>query len=684
MTPKRDKMTWIRVLAVPLALLSASVSTLGQEEATPPTETQPARGQPVTSQPAFEELETDGFEDIELLDLEVPVVVTASRHEQKITTVPHAVSVITAEDIRRSGARSVPDALRLVPGIDVAELSFGNAAVSPRGFHGFVARQVLVLVDGRQIFDSLFGGTLWGSWPFQLEDIERIEVIRGPAGVTWGANAVNGVINIITKDPRNQAGLTFTAGGGSRGWHKEHFGYAFADEKLRLRISGEYEASDGFRRGGSFIKGLDDDYKGGRIGVHAIYQVNEQDTLLFSTGSSVVDGGFPRGPLTEIFGRHSGSQANFVLGKWTHQVTDDNIFELTGYVNDFHASPGMHAVDYRYQQLALQFSHTFKPAEAHTLTWGVDTRVDLMDATNGDPFLLRRGYVNSGTFGLYLQDEWQLAPRWTLNLGGRVDYDTYGGFQPSGRAALSYQLSNNSAVYGAVSRAFQMPPAAFRFLNIPMAEGLARVWSNREVNPQTLIAYELGYHGRFFKRLDVNLNMFWNEHFDVTTMSPRLRPPALLRMDEDNRASATIYGAELDARYAVTDALTLLGNYTYQQLDWDSFAHVHEKDMMSPPKHKFMVGTRYSPTDDLHLSGHLYFVDTVKSPNPLIPLLTKRIDSYFRLDLLAEFEFCDDRAALSVGVKNLLDTHHPEASTLFLNDAEVPRMIYAELRLSVK
>ncbi len=152
----------------------------------------------------------DEIDDIELLELEVPIVVTAARREQSITDVPYASSVITQEDIRWSGARSIPDALRLVPGVDVADLSFGSAAVSPRGFHGFLSRQILILVDGRQVYDSLFGGTLWGSWPFQLEDIERIEVIRGPGGVTWGANALNGVINIITKAPADQLGLTMS------------------------------------------------------------------------------------------------------------------------------------------------------------------------------------------------------------------------------------------------------------------------------------------------------------------------------------------------------------------------------------------------------------------------------------------------------------------------------------------
>jgi iron complex outermembrane receptor protein len=203
-----------------------------------------------------------------------------------------------------------------------------------------------VLVDGRQIYDSLFGGTLWGSWPFQLEDIERIEVVRGPGGVTWGANAVSGVVNIITKDPRDQEGLTFSAGGGSRGTHKEHLGYALVDGKLRLRVSGEYEASDGFRRGGTPLFNLEDDYKVGRIGLHAVYDATPRDQLTFSAGSGIVDGGAARTPLAGLgAARNPTSQASYLMGTWEHKVADDNWFELIGYVNDFHGSPGLRAGD---------------------------------------------------------------------------------------------------------------------------------------------------------------------------------------------------------------------------------------------------------------------------------------------------------------------------------------------------
>ena len=626
------------------------------------------------------------FADLSLEELmEVPVVVTAGRREQKITTVPYAVSVITAKDIRQSGARSIPDALRLAPGVDVAELTFSTYAVCPRGFHGAVGGKVLVLVDGRQIFDSVFGGTLWGNWPFQLEDIARIEVIRGPAGVTWGANTANGVINIITKDPADQLGFTLTTGGGSRGTHKEHLGYAFQEGKLRVRVSGEYEGSDGFRRGGSILRNLEDDYKGGRMGVHAVYETGPNDTFTVSAGSALVDGGFPTVPLAIVDRRRNpGSQANFVLGKWFHRVNPTNNVELTAYFNDFQISPGIAAIDYRYQQFALQFNQTVRRNDAHVITWGIDSRVDLADASNSDPFMLSKDFVSTAIIGLYLQDEWRFAPQWTLSLGGRVDYEFYGGFQPSGRASLAYELADNAFLYGAVSRAFQMPPAADRFLDIPMFGGLAHITCPQSLDAQPLVAYELGYRGRPLDRLETTLNFFWNEHNDLVAFRPCLGPPGLIQFRLDAPASATIYGLELDAKWAVNDQFTLLGNYTFQQLHWRSSRPMTADDYMTPPEHKFMLGARYSPTDDLHLSSHLYYVDAVQAPNPSNPLASRHVDPHFRLDLRAEHEFWDDRASFAVGVSNLLDSGHYEGGTMFLNDAEVPRMIFAEFRVTLK
>ncbi len=624
-------------------------------------------------------------EDISLFELDVPTVVTASRRRQAAADLPYAVSVITAEDIRHSGARSVPDALRLAPGVDVAELAYGTYAVSPRGFHAYSANEVLVLVDSRQIFDSVYGGTLWGNWPFQLEDIERIEVVRGPGGVTWGANTLNGVINIITKDPKDQTSLTSTGQGGTQGTHKEHLGYAYSDGPLRLRVSGEYEASDGFREGGSILGTLEDDYKAGRMGVHAIYDAGPKDTLTLSVGSGLVDGAEPPSPLATIGSRQNpGSQANFFLGKWEHRFADDNRLNLTGYVNDFQHCPGIAAADYRYQQFALQLNHTFKPAENHTFTWGFDSRFDILDASYADPSMLAKNFVSTGTLGLYVQDEWQFAPRWALNLGSRIDYEFYGGFAPSARAALSHQLPDNAFVYGAVSRAFSMPPAGLRLLEIPEVFGLAYGKGSRDMDAETVITYEVGYRKRFFDRVETNLCVYWNEYDALITASPKPGPPGLVQANYDNRGEASTYGVELDAKYAVSKELTLLGHYTCQQLRWDAAVPYNDRLAVTPPKHKFMLGARYDPLPDLHLSSHLYYVDAVEAPNAANPLVPHHIARYLRLDLRAEYEFWKKQASVAVGVRNLLDANHYEGGALAVNSAEVPRMVYAEVRFAFK
>ena len=643
--------------------------------------------QPVGTGPAEEPAAeaADSLEDIDLLTLEVPMVVTAGRREQKITTVPYAMSVITAEDIRAAGARSVPDALRLVPGMDVADIVSGTTAVSARGNHGALDRWVLVLVDGRQIYDPVIGATFWGSWPFQLEDIERIEVIRGPGGVTWGANAVQGVINIVTRKPQDQQGLTVTGLGGSRGWQKEHVGYGFSDGRLSLRVSGEYEGSDGFRKGGSFLRRLDDDHKAGRESLHAVYELGPQDTLTLSFGSAQLDGGYATPAIAGMgFATNAGTQSNYAMARLEHRVSEDHLVTLTSFFNDFWFCPGMRQVDYRYQQYALQFGETFKSADNNTFTWGIDTRADYFDTGNSDPPMMSNTFVGTGIVGLYAQNDWQFAPQWTLSLGARMDYEFYGGWLPSARAALSYSPTSTSAAYAAVSRTGQIPTAGFRFLHMPVAAGLGYVTGRRELPNSTATTYELGYRIAPLPGLDLDANLYWQEMQDMIAMGLDPGPPGLFQFSYDRESDQSLYGVELNARYRVNSRLTLLGHYTLEKMNWRSSEPYVNMDLITPPRHKFMVAARYTPVDPLRLSAHLYFVDRVAAPNPGNPLVELDIPRYFRLDLRAEYEFWKDRATLAVGVRNLLDPDHPEGATSFTNNAEVPRMVYAEVRMTLK
>jgi outer membrane receptor protein involved in Fe transport len=196
-----------------------------------------------------------------------------------------------------------------------------------------------------------------------------------------------------------------------------------------------------------------------------------------------------------------------------------------------------------------------------------------------------------------------------------------------------------------------------------------------------LIAYEAGYRGRFFDRLTSDVNVFCHTYNDHTAITARPGPPGLLAAEYHNAADATTYGLEWEGKYTVNDQLTLLGNYTFELMDWRGPRPFSETDQISMPKHKFMIGTRYDPLRQLHLSSQLYFVDTVKTPSQINPFGMQSVPAYFRLDLRAEYEFWKDRGSFAVGVSNLLDSDHPEGTTHFLNNAEVPRMVYAEFRL---
>jgi vitamin B12 transporter len=339
----------------------------------------------------------------------------------------------------------------------------------------------------------------------------------------------------------------------------------------------------------------------------------------------------------------------------------------------------------QYQQLALQFSHTFKPVENHTVTWGLDNRVDFCDGSNADPCETEKDFITTGISGLYAQDEWKFAPKWTLGVGGRIDYEYYGGFEPSTRLSLSYEPDTKSMIYGAVSRAFQMPTVPYRFADVQILDGLIKNGGDREMDATTVLAYELGYKRKFSDRLEAKTNLYWNEYNDAFGFYPKLSLPELFLINMENLGPYSTYGVELEAKYAVTKKLYFLANYTFQMMDWRGKVDFNfGADSISLPKHKFMVGPRYDVTDNFQLSSQLYYVDTVTSPNPNNPFLPYHFDPYFRLDIRAEYKFWKKQAAIAVGVSNLIDPQHYEGTSTFLNNAEVPRMVYGEFRVTFK
>jgi iron complex outermembrane recepter protein len=633
----------------------------------------------------------DVVEDIDLLEMKVDTVVTGMRRNQDVKDMPYSVSVITAEDLRQAGISNVPDAFRLVCGVDVASVLYGWETVAPRGFYGSRVDQNLVLIDGRHMYEPVVGGTPWSSWPLQIEDIERIEVIRGSGGVTWGSSATNGVINVVTKDPADQLGVTTRARGGSRGYNEEYVGGAVTDGKLRMRVSGGYEGSDGFLEGPGFLNKLwgrqDNEYKGGSFALKGVYDQSARDSITFGAGSHAMDGLYSISPFMRMAKSNPNSQANYAQVGWHHDIAKDNSFQLNGYFHDFFQDTGMETIKYRFQQFGLDFSNTFKPADNHTLTWGIDSRADYTDAAASEPQFLSKQFVGNGVIGTYVQDEWKFAPKWVLELGGRIDYDFYGGFQPSARTSLGYKPTEQSMIYGAVSRAYLMPPAAGRFADFTMMNKTNHMHAISGMGATTAMEYEIGYRNKFLdNKIETNCAVYWHEYYDaIGTETIYHLPPKMIDMPVTNIGSYSIYGFESEAKYKITKKLSMIGNYTFQEPDWRSpVRFTSAMDLNTPPKHKFMIGPRYDLTDKIHLSGQLFYVSKVKAPNPTFPIFQKHIDEYFRLDLRAEYEFIKNRAWFAVGVQNLLDPAHFEGTSSMESEAQVPRMVYLEVKMTFK
>ena len=268
----------------------------------------------------------EDFKDFAELDLEELLnteIITASRGAQKLSDAPNAVYVLTAEDIKRSGAVDIPEVLRLVPGIDVAAIYGNSYAVSARGFNDRFAQRMLVMIDGRSIYTSFFGGVFWENEEVFLEDIERIEIIRGPGGTMWGANSLNGVINIITRDPEEDQGLMVTGKAGSKNYREAVTSYSETlAEKFSYRITGGYREDEGTR-------GVHDYRRVPKGTGRAKYKLSDDTTLQFFAGVNESQIGLDVTNYTTRSNAHV--RNNYEMLRFEHQFSNTSQLQIQGF-----------------------------------------------------------------------------------------------------------------------------------------------------------------------------------------------------------------------------------------------------------------------------------------------------------------------------------------------------------------
>ncbi|MDD5384288.1 MAG: TonB-dependent receptor [Gallionella sp.] len=624
----------------------------------------------------------------QLLDVEVT---SAGRKAQKLEDTATAIYVITQEDIRRSGMTSIPELLRMVPGLQVAQISGNTPAVSSRGFNQRFSNKLLVLLDGRTLYAPTFSGVFWDAQDVVLEDIERIEVIRGPGGTLWGANAVNGVINITTKSAAATQGGMVNAGAGNY------------ERQGMVRYGGEIGEAGYFR---VYAKSIGQDNFPLANGAQAHDQRNMRsagfraDWALPGGDTVMAQGGIYDGnadqtvstarlsppatlPLNFTIAQKSGN----LLTNWKHALSAASEWSLKLYY-DYYERQSLVGGERR-DTCDLDFQHRLLLAGNHDVVWGLGYR-QTSDELN-DAFVVsfippRR---RDNTISAFFQDEIALAnDKVHLILGSKFEHNDYSGFEYQPNLRLRWTVDERQTAWAAVSRAVRTPSRAYSDVRINVAASpgagapaivLVRLMGNPAVQSEELLAYEAGYRVRPSERLYLDVTGFYNEYRNLMTMEPvtpflEAGPPARLVAPQQfqSKASATTHGLELSASWQPTEKWQLKAAYSWLEMhirrDANSADNAIEAKAGDVPRHQMQFHTHHVLNAQTNLGVSLYYVD--KLPNQNIPAYT-RLDARFGWRPQRDLE-------LSLGARNLLDRQHPEFVSAIVGPgtSEIPRSIY--------
>lgn len=629
----------------------------------------------------------------ELFFSEDEMVTSVSKKKQKLSEAAAAVYVITQDDIRRSGATSIPEALRMVPGLQVARLDANKWAVSSRGFNGRFANKLLVLIDGRSVYSPLFSGVYWDVQDTLLEDVDRIEVIRGPGATLWGANAVNGVINIITKNAEDTQGGLLTAGGGNeeRGFGQVRYGGKIGEDAY-YRAYAKYFDRDAGAHGA-------DDWHVGRVGFRADWNVNEMDALTFqgdySDGESGERSTYPilSPPFSDTVEDDSPFSGGNILFRWERQFSEASDLALQTYYDRTERATTF--VAQKHDTFDLDFQHRFRPMEGQEIVWGLGYQFIADEIVGSWTLAVDNEHQEDHLLSAFVQDEMSfMEDRLRVTVGSKFEHNDYTGFefQPSGR--VLWTPRERDTVWAAVSRAVRTPSRIETAedggrINLRAFPGLggvttlASLFANSDMESEELLGYELGYRTRVTDRLTLDIAGFYNQYDDLRTLdleTPYMEDtPApshiLIPFRVGNKMDGETYGVELAAEWKVLKWWRLDAAYTYLQMelhvDADSGDILSEAAEGQSPHNQFSLRSSMDLPSNLEFDSWLRYVDNLPDLD---------VNSYVTLDVRLGWKPRENIELFVVG-QNLIDSEHREFGPRFLETqaTSVERGVYAGL-----
>lgn len=645
----------------------------------------------LTCSPSLNSADEKYVYDLNIEELMAAKVTSVSKKTQALSDAAAAVFVINNEDIKRSGATSIPDALRMAPGLDVARIDSNKWAVSSRGFNARLANKLLVLIDGRSIYTQTFSGVYWENQDVMLEDVERIEVIRGPGAALWGANAVNGVINIITKHSADTQGGLVTAGGGNmeQGFGSLRYGAKLgADSTGRAYIKGFKRDEFSHLSGTSGGDNWDKIQSGFRM--DSLWTAHDAVTFQGDIYQSIINQNLHLAslhpPYSESVNDKAETAGGNLLGRINHTFSETSNSTLQLYYDVYERKEAF-AHETR-NTVDLEFQHRFNLMDRNDIIWGLGYRYTEGQATFERPaiFSLSPGTRGDSLFSSFLQDEITLVDNalW-LTLGTQFQHNNYTGFEVQPSARLMWTPHRKHRLWAAVSRAVRTPAQIEQGLNFtfnvtppdspgnptPFPVALTLTGSDA-YQSEELLAYEVGYRLSVSKFVSLDLAAFYNDYNRLRSFNT-----GSLSLNNDiisqsliinNATQGNTYGFESTAAWSMLNWWR-----------WDlSYSYIKDRIPGDDafPQQKVSIRTALTPWDNINIDFWLRYNDNATVFTVQEPI---RINSYVTLDMRLGWQ-AHKQLELSVTGQNLLDNRHLEfVQESLTQPTEIPRGIYGKI-----
>jgi iron complex outermembrane receptor protein len=635
----------------------------------------------------------DSLKHLSLAQLGSVEVTTASKEPEQVWKTAAAVYVLTQEDIRRSGATSIPEALRLVPGVQVSRIDEDHWAVGIRGFADQFSKSILVLIDGRSLYTPLFAGVYWALQDTVLEDVERIEVIRGPGATIWGANAVNGVINIITRSAKQTHGTLASVAGGNvdQGIGEVRYGNG-AGSDFDYRIYGK-----GFSRGAGFHSDHQDfdGWRMGLMGFRTDWDVRSNDHLTIQgdaykggVGESVQIGVFSPPSQITLYNAVQVSGGN-LLARWRHDLRAGSDIQIQAYYDRTYAL-APHYGETR-NTFDLDFIHHLTLPWHQDLIWGLGVRLSPSDFVQTVPSLnFTPHHIANNVYSGFLQDEIAIVPnKLSLTLGSKLEHNNYTGFEVQPSARVLWTISPRQSFWTSVTRAVRTPSRIEEdfqldgFLGfVSSVPAFVEIDGNRKLSSERLVGYEAGYRTLVNSKLYVDVAIFHNEYNNLVslgaytlTIDSSPPPPHLtLHFPYVNGVKGTTDGVEIAPDWKPTSWLEMKAAYSYLNLDlklkpgsFDTGAV--STDEGSSPHHQLTLESRFNLPKKFEFDQTYRYVSAL--PAQLVRSYSTA-DVRFAWHATPELEF-------SLSGQNLFQPEHPEFGRSDGPMVGIKRSVYAQV-----